>query len=645
MTQAKRENHLGDIEKVKRSEGLRLFFLVATLVFASRLPFIDDLDAGLGDSSFLSRMGWIIQPASPILMNCTSALLCGVAIAFFTLSIKAIGGNDSVLAGLGLACIPVVYINSISSADFLWAFPFLMASLYLVLLQRTLLAGICLGLAIGLGTTLVTMAIPLGLLLFRGGLSTKNLRHFLVFFIAAAVIAALVFYPDYIKDRWNFLDYHPCRFPLKLMIKIVTLESWGAIGLVALAVAALSLFFQKKRQNEFLPPTPVNHLIVIASVTAIILYLVISISTPFKTSCLIPILPFLILFLERTLSRKMFAIFCCMLILSPFFVTLVQANQEPRLFSDLSTAVSVRTRRFYVDFLQGPILFAAKQRKAATRLSGTVNPRGGRVQSGFEQRPMWVTGYYPVWSLGLTGSGVNPMHPRDVKWAGITHAVHFGIGPQTTSPYWSPMVSNTQGNRDSIDLVHAGSWVYPIGSYNMPDSLYKYTSWNGVRLLLSCGGIWGDQGTAMSFITQDSTRTQTFGDALLGFAQRHRYSGGIEIDWESSVTRDGMSRLVRILRRGLNRWSPHGELLIAVVNGLEDNYDISLKDSVDQYNIMLYDMHGSASVQGGPDSWSDVTALDAPLYPPSPELPTLRRWNWNYDGTLDGIANVTSLDG
>jgi chitinase len=176
----------------------------------------------------------------------------------------------------------------------------------------------------------------------------------------------------------------------------------------------------------------------------------------------------------------------------------------------------------------------------------------------------------------------------------------------------------------------------------MPDSLHKYAQLNGVRLVLSCGGIWGDQGATMSFITQDSTRTQTFVDAVLGFAQRHGYDGGIEIDWESSVTRDGMSRLVRIMRRGLSRWSPRGELLIAVLNGFEDKYDIALKDSVDQYNIMLYDMHSTASFPGGVDGWSDVTAFDAPLYSPSPHFPTLRRWNWNYNGTLNGIANATS---
>jgi GH18 family chitinase len=643
MIRIREQNYTRHTEKTKWSKGLQLFFVVTTIVFVSRLPFIDNLHAGTGDAPFIIPTAWALQLAPPILLNCTSAFLCAIGVALFALSVKAMDGMNSVLSGLALACVPAVYINSITSADFLWAFPFLMASLYLVLLERPLFAGACLGLAISSHMTVVTMIIPLCLLLARGGMDSRKLRHLLVFLAPSALVVVLLSFADSTRDKWNFLNYKPCGFPVKLIIKSTTIELWGAVGTVALAAAAFSLFFRKsKAENRVSLPTASKHRQVVASMAAIILYLSTFAATPIKASYLIPIAPFVILFLGGVLGRMLFGILCWVLVFSPFFVTLRQASQEPKKSSDFSCAISFHNRRLYIDFLQGPILFAHAQRKAETRLLEGRFSRGVQALSGLEQLPMWVTGYYPVWSLGLSGTGVNPMHPKDVNWSGITHVVHFGVGPQTVPPYWSPMVKNLQGNRDSLDLVHAGSWVYPAGSYNMPDSLHKYTLMNGARLVLSCGGIWGDQGTAMSFITQDSSRTQTFVDALLGFAQRHGYDGGIEIDWESSVTRDGMSRLVRIMTRGLRRWSPRGELIIAVVNGLEDKYEIALKDSVDQYNIMLYDMHGSTSLQGGVDSWSDVTAFDAPLYPPSSEFPTLRRWNWNYDGTLDGIGNVTS---
>jgi GH18 family chitinase len=630
-------------KRLKKSRSLRLFFTVTIIVIASRLPFIDNLHSGLGDSTLLAGLGWSDTPAPSTAMNCASALLCSVAAGFFAMSVKTLGGRHHVLASLALANIPIVYINSVTSADFLWALPLTMASLYCILLPRPLIAGMLLGLAISSRITVAAMLVPLGLLFFWHGIGLKNARRALLFLAVASLIGILGFLPYYLKHGRSLFDYSPCHLPIQSMIKIFTIEAWGGLGTLAVAVAAVSLIWQKRKAyNEPSIPRSSSKMVIIASLASILLYTISFLETPMKATYVIPILPFVMLLFAGLLNSKLFVVFCGTLFLSPFCLTLVHSSERPQLLSEFSTAIRFRNSAIYIDFLQGPIIFDRIQRRAAAELSRFAVAEGESTLSRSEHHRMWVTAYYPVWSLGSSGTGENPMHPRDVNWKGITHVVHFGTGPQTTPPYWSPMVKNAQGYHDSLDLVHAGEHVHPIGSYNMPDSLRKYTRLNGVKLLLSCGGIWGDQGTAMGFITQDSVRTQTFVDAVLGFARRHGYDGGIEIDWESSITRPGMSRLVRIMRRGLSQWNPRGELILAVVNGFEDEYDLTLKDSVDQYNIMLYDMHGSPSLPGGTNGWSDVTGFDAPLYPPSPQFPTLRRWNSNYDGTLNGIANVTS---
>lgn len=276
---------------------------------------------------------------------------------------------------------------------------------------------------------------------------------------------------------------------------------------------------------------------------------------------------------------------------------------------------------------------------APQRTSDAISPQNRKTTSGgdaLEPRVLkWVTAYFPVWAFGANAIESNPMNPREINWDGLTHVIHFGVGPQKIPPYWSPMVDNNQGKKDSIDLLYAGDWIYPTGSYYVTDSLRRYAKAHGVKILLSGGG-GGIQGEAFDYITQDSLRTQMFADAILGFAERYHYDG-IEIDWEVSVTRDGMSRLTRVLHRGLSTWSPRGEIVLTVTNGLEGVFDISLQDSVDQYNLMLYDMHVTPSFTG-----CRISGFNAPLFPPSERFPGLRSLNWNYAGMLDGIVAATS---
>lgn len=252
---------------------------------------------------------------------------------------------------------------------------------------------------------------------------------------------------------------------------------------------------------------------------------------------------------------------------------------------------------------------------AASSLNGQTQPR------------MWVTGYYPVWA-------VTDMPARDVNWSGMTHVVHFPQSSlQTVAPYWSPCVRNAQGLQDSLDLVRGGGWVYPHNSQDIPDSLRRYARNAGVKVLLSVGGIYGSGAAALDYITQDSARCYVFVESAVRFAQRHRYDG-IEIDWEPPASRDQMSRLTRMTKRAMSRLlGPQAELVLAVANGSTGTYDLSLKDSIAQYNMMMYDMHFTPAYATNNGGSTDVTGHNSPISSPSQTTSqTLYDHNWNYDG-------------
>ena len=83
----------------------------------------------------------LIWRAGPLAINGLTALLSTVAFVFFALTLKRLCSPDYLLAGLALVFTPVIYINSVTSMDYVWALAFLLASQYWILARKSMLAG------------------------------------------------------------------------------------------------------------------------------------------------------------------------------------------------------------------------------------------------------------------------------------------------------------------------------------------------------------------------------------------------------------------------------------------------------------------------------------------------------------------------
>jgi chitinase len=242
----------------------------------------------------------------------------------------------------------------------------------------------------------------------------------------------------------------------------------------------------------------------------------------------------------------------------------------------------------------------------------------------------WVTGYYGYW-------GEEEMPPPAMRYEGLTHIVHFFARPSMDSaPFFGPVVNK----RDSTQLVW-GTDHYTVGTYNVTDSLIRYAHRHGVKVVLSIGGIYGGQAEIIDFITKDSTRTQGFVDAALGFARRHGYDG-VELDWEKPTSAAQVSLIVRRLRAGLDSWPVRGTFIVASAG-----WDLRLKmyppaliaSSIDQFNIMCYDMHMPGNLIGGEGDITDVTGFNAPLHrTDSARYPIVYALSDSYDGYADAAA-------
>lgn len=257
---------------------------------------------------------------------------------------------------------------------------------------------------------------------------------------------------------------------------------------------------------------------------------------------------------------------------------------------------------------------------------------------------MFVTGYYPVWSIGSTNGGLsNAMYPDQMNWQGLTHVVHFGTGPTDTPPFWNPQGNNSFGgpSNDSLNLMYGVDWRGNT-NYKFIDSLRKYAHAVNAKLLLSCGGIWGAQASNMNYITSDSGRTQLFVNTFIAFCSRNQYDG-VEIDYEPPGSQTQMSLLTRIMKRRMTQvLGASAELVITVANLAEVNYSLALKDSVAQYMFMMYDMHNPYNGIASPGSQYDVTGYNGQLHLADPnQYPILGTAPLNYDGARPAITSVT----
>jgi chitinase len=190
------------------------------------------------------------------------------------------------------------------------------------------------------------------------------------------------------------------------------------------------------------------------------------------------------------------------------------------------------------------------------------------------QQSMYVTGYWPTWAY--------PMTPEAATWTGLTHVIHFSASPVTTAPYLNVLVNPV----DSLGMENNGSDVGQVGR------LIRIAHSHGVKALLSLGGIYGTQAGNMNFICADSARTDIFATASVAYAKRRGYDG-VEVDWEPPANRNDNMRLLRLLRRELNKGMTsvsRGILICACADGAMDRWDpVWCNQNVDQLNTMDYD--------------------------------------------------------
>ena len=194
-----------------------------------------------------------------------------------------------------------------------------------------------------------------------------------------------------------------------------------------------------------------------------------------------------------------------------------------------------------------------------------------------------VIGYYPQWVQGS-------FTPDKIDYSVITHVIHSFAWP------------DEEGN-----ILHYDNML----SQSVNNTVHD----NGAKILLCFGG-WGNSwGFALSTSTPELR--EVFIDNIISICETYNYDG-VDIDWEQPVSiaeKNNLTNFIIELREAFDSLYPEWIISMAVPtsNWSGQYYDFNqLKQSVDFFNAMTYDIHGS---------WTNHAGHSSPLYQSPPGDP------------------------
>jgi hypothetical protein len=298
--------------------------------------------------------------------NFISAFIGSIGILFFALTLKTLRFKYVFLASAALAAVPVIYINSTITIDYVVALGFILIGLYYVVKGNPLLAGVFLGVAIGSRITSGAMLLPFAIMLAQNDSFRLNIIRISKLVGSTLVAGVIFFVPVYTQYGSSFFSYYEVQYPdLNRIVYKMTIDLWGPIGFFAVILATALLFLSNKLTfRRFLFPRSVNEKYVVAWLIAIDLYIIAYLKLPLEAGYLIPIVPFVILIFGKYLYDKAFILFASLLIVSPFLISFSPLNRpDLPAISKLSQEIKIGNEELVIDYLKGPVFAYESRRK------------------------------------------------------------------------------------------------------------------------------------------------------------------------------------------------------------------------------------------------------------------------------------------
>ncbi len=299
------------------------FIALALAYVASRAPFIN---IGYGTDPDAWRMAlsgyWLWDhhefypsrlPGYPVPELASAAVIKGgwLATNSLTLAVSLLGlwffarivvklelPNRALLV-TGFAFTPLLWINSMTTMDYMWALTFLLGCYYLLLGGHVSTAGMLLGLAAASRTTSILFFIPFAIYIVRDG-RRDDLRDFAVWSIAVPMLA---FVPIVWKYGPDFLSFYDAKVGYLSVLRLLAKDCLGLLGSTAVLIAAVVSLPRLTR----LPGDVMRDKNVSVWIAAIGIAVLVFLRLPHESAYLIPLYPFGFFLMARYFGRYVLA--------------------------------------------------------------------------------------------------------------------------------------------------------------------------------------------------------------------------------------------------------------------------------------------------------------------------------------------------
>jgi hypothetical protein len=315
--------------------------------------------------------------------NFLSALFSGVTVIFFALILQKMRFQNYLLAALAFAFVPVIYISSTYTIDFMWTEALVLASMFFVLDKKYIVAGVFLGLAVGCRITSGAMLLPFMIFIWQPNQKKISWWNSFLLGITTVLVSIVCFLPLMRQYGLSFFMYYD-QFPYppigKVFYKMLP-GVFGFVGLLAIVAAAFIIFSRRNTGTRSIMSTDTfAKKMMLASWLIIVLYSISYFRLPQKSGYMIPVIPFVIYLAGYYLGVKQFRIFCVALLISPFVLSI---NLTDKLrgaeYSPLAVKATVSGQEIFLDPLSGPVFSDRSKRWNKMKYSQSVLDRSSKI--------------------------------------------------------------------------------------------------------------------------------------------------------------------------------------------------------------------------------------------------------------------------
>lgn len=377
---------------------IALFFIV----LLSRIPFInagygvEEDSWGIALAAFHTKLTGIYEPSrlpghpvqeliysalwgtGEIVFNGLCALFSAISAVYFALILKHFQCKHFFIAALAFAFVPVYYISSTYTIDFVWTETFVLISLYALLKKRFIISGIFLGLAIGSRITSGAMLLPFMIIIWQQDNIKQNILNLLKIAIPTSLVTILAFIPIIQQFGFSFFMYYD-QFPYPPITKVLykmVLGVFGLVGTIAIIYFVLYTVLTKNKNHGNLFTNGLSKRVIIACYTIIILYIISYFRLPQKSGYMIPVIPFVILLLAYYANSKQFKTICIALIASSFVCSINLTDKiRGATHSQYAFVFNASGQELFFDPISGPIFSDYSKRKLKMAYTKSVREK------------------------------------------------------------------------------------------------------------------------------------------------------------------------------------------------------------------------------------------------------------------------------